>query len=341
MSAGLDTVGRIIALDLMGGDKAPKVNIEGCRAALDSGAKILAFGTEDAVRELHSRVSSSNLATVVCPDVIHPSEAPLHAYRQKPYSSLCQGLLAVSEGRAQAFVSAGSTGAMVVAAVLSLGRAPGVDKPCMGAVIPTSEGRGTFFVDLGASSDVRPQTLVQFAVMGTIYARDVLGWPDPKVCLLNIGLEKEKGNALARKAYALLEKAPISFSGNIEPRDVFTQKADVVVTDGFTGNVFLKTLEGTGVFQLSVLNREIVRAGLEDNATQSLERVIGKVGALLDYTTYGGAPLMGLNGCVIKCHGSSDGRAIANGIREARIYLEKNVTSTFTKMLSDVVQKGE
>ncbi len=331
----------VVALDLMGGDDAPHANIEGCQRAVDSGARILALGTARAVELLRSKVTSSRVETEVWPEVIVTHEPPLQAIRQKRDSSIPRGLLAVKEGRAGALVSGGSTGALVAGGVLILGRAPGVDKPCLGTVIPSATGRGTFFVDLGASSDVRPPTLVQFAIMGHIYARDVLGWPEPKVCLLNIGQEAEKGNALARKAYGLLERAPINFGGNIEARDVFSGTADVVVTDGFTGNVFLKTCEGTSGFQMWALRREISKGALRRAVAVVLKPAFSEVKELLDYTAYGGAPLMGLTGCVVKCHGSSDGKAMANGIREARTFVEKNVTATMVKTLSDVTPEGE
>ncbi len=326
-----------IALDLMGGDGAPNTNIEGCRIALERGTRVLALGTQKAVHLLENKISSPNLATEISPSVIEPEEAPLRAIRNKRDSSVYRGLMAVKEGRAGAFVSGGSTGALVAGGVILLGRAPGVHRPCLGVVIPTLSGKGVFFVDLGASSDVRPHTLVQFAIMGNIYARDVLGWNDPKVSLLNIGREAEKGNAVVRKAYNLLKKAPLSFAGNIEARDVFSGEADVVVADGFTGNVFLKTCEGTAMFLMSAIKREISSGMVKRAAASVLRGAFDRAKDLLDYASYGGAPLMGLAGCVVKCHGSSSGEAIANGIREARTYLEKDVTGTMVKTLASVI----
>ncbi|MGI6643849.1 MAG: phosphate acyltransferase PlsX [Bacillota bacterium] len=341
MLSQLASAREVIALDLMGGDGAPYANVEGCQRAVDSGARILALGTAEAVELLNSKVASSSVETEVWPEVIEPHEPPLQAIRRKQDSSIYRGLLAVKEGRAGALVSGGSTGALVAGGVLVLGRVPGVDKPCLGTVIPSVTGRGTFFVDLGASSDVRPQTLVQFAVMGYIYAREVLGWQDPNVCLLNIGQEAQKGNTLARKTYELLEKAPIRFGGNIEARDVFSGVADVVVTDGFTGNIFLKTCEGTAGFQLWTLKRELSKGPLRKAAALLLKPAFNTVRALLDYTAYGGAPLMGLNGCVVKCHGSSDGNAVFNGIREARAFLERDVADTMIRTLSEVTIERE
>ena len=171
-----------------------------------------------------------------------------------------RGLNAVKAGQAGGFVSAGSTGALVAGGVLIIRRAKGIDRPCLGMVLPSRSKPGVLFVDLGASSDVRPETLVQFGLMGRIYAERVLGWDEPTVGLLNIGAEEGKGNMTARKAYSLMQAAPLNFVGNVEARDVFFGKADVVVTDGFTGNVFLKTCEGTVLFQMETIREQVDRS---------------------------------------------------------------------------------
>jgi glycerol-3-phosphate acyltransferase PlsX len=330
-----------IALDLMGGEHAPKSTIEGALKALESGVTVHAFGTEEAVNALLTRWERPGLTVTVCSQAIQDHEHPLKAIREKEDSSIHQGLLAVKEGLAGAFVSAGSTGAMVAGGVVILGRATGVDKPCMGQVLPTADGKGVFFVDLGASSDARPHTLVQFAILGKVYAMEVLGWKDPSVRLLNIGAESEKGNALYRKAYSLLAEKLEGFSGNIEARDVFSGKAQVVVADGFTGNVFLKACEGTSAFLLSALRSEVTSTFARKAAAGVLRPAFSQVKALLDYTAYGGAPLLGLTGCVIKCHGSSDREAILNGIGQARAFLEKDVASIMMRSLSESVREEE
>jgi len=325
-----------IALDLMGGDGAPLSNIEGCLAALEKGIRILALGDEKAVSLVTSRGSFSNLETQVCSEIILPEESPVRAIKAKRDSTITQGLLAVKNGRAGAFVSAGSTGALVAGGVLLVGRAKGIDKPCMGTVFPAKNKRGVFVVDLGASSDVRPETLVEFGVMAKVYAEKVLGWQNPKVALLNIGIEPDKGNALAKKAYELMQKAPFDFCGNIEARDVFSAKADVLVTDGFTGNIFLKTCEGTATFQMEVIKDEITRGTIPKLAAFLLRPSLRRVRDVLDYSAYGGAPLLGLQGCVVKCHGSSDGRAIANGIYQAHKFLEQDVAHIIAESLSNI-----
>jgi glycerol-3-phosphate acyltransferase PlsX len=325
----------------MGGDGAPQSNIEGCLVALRKGARILAFGSEQAVFTLRAKGDFEGLSTTVCRETVSADEPGLQAIRDKQDSTITRGILAVKEGAAGAFVSGGSTGALVAGGVLLLGRAKGVDKPCLAMVLPSKGGRGVLFLDLGASADARPQTLVQFAVMGDIYARDALGWVRPGVYLLNIGIEPEKGSVAARKAYSLLKEAPVSFRGNIEARDVFSGKADVIVTDGFTGNVFLKTCEGTAAFQMDALRAELGAGPLRKAAALALRPAFRKVKELLDYSSYGGAPLLGLEGCVVKCHGSSGPMAIANGIEQARRFLLKDVAGVISRTLSEMSTEGE
>ncbi len=336
-----DLVSQTIALDLMGGEHAPESNIGGAIRVLEEGVSIHAFGTHEAVNSLLKRYSEPNLEVTVCTQTIDDHEPPLLAIRQKEDSPIYQGLVAVKEGRAGAFVSAGSTGALVAGGVVILGRAKGVDKPCMGQVLPTADRKGVFFVDLGASSDARPGTLVQFAILGRVYATEVLGWKDPSVRLLNIGVESEKGNALYRKAHALMKQTVPGFDGNIEARDVFSGKAQVIVADGFTGNVFLKACEGTSEFLLHAMKHETTSTYVRRAAAGVLRSAFSDVMAQMDYTAYGGAPLLGLTGCVIKCHGSSNQEAIANGIGQAGAFLEKDVASLLIRSVSESAKEGE
>ncbi len=341
MAAGDTRSSHTIALDLMGGEHAPESTIEGALLALQTGAAIHAFGTEEAANALIARWDGPGLTVTVCNQIIQDHEHPLKAIREKQDSSIHQGLLAVKDGLAGAFVSAGSTGALVAGGVVILGRGAGVDKPCMGQVLPTADGKGVFFVDLGASSDARPQTLVQFAILGKVYAMEVLGWKNPSVRLLNIGTEPEKGSALYRKAHSLMAGTLEGFDGNIEARDVFSGEAQVVVADGFTGNVFLKACEGTSAFLMSALRSEVTSTFVRKAAAGVLRPAFSQVRALLDYTAYGGAPLLGLTGCVIKCHGSSSREAMLNGIGQARAFLEKDVASVMMRSLSESTREGE
>ncbi|HHY44555.1 MAG TPA: phosphate acyltransferase PlsX [Firmicutes bacterium] len=332
---------RLIGVDLMGGDNAPESNIEACLAAAQDGFHLAAFGTEEAVDALESRAGGLSIITVVCSEVVVPDEPPLQAIRRKPDSSIRRGITAVKEGAVDAFVSAGSTGALVAGGALILGRAGGVDKPCLAQVLPDRLQRGVLFLDLGASTDSRPQTLVQFAVMGSAYAEGVLGRENPKVFLLNNGTEPEKGNAVTKKAFELLKSAPVNFMGNIEARDVFSGIADVIVSDGFSGNVFLKTCEGTSEFLMSVLREEITRGLMQKAASLILKPAFSRVRALLDYSNYGGAPLLGLRGCVVKCHGSSGHIAVANGIRQAHRYIVGKVSDVIERTLAALNLEGE
>lgn len=340
--AGTGSAARLtIGLDLMGGDGAPRSNIDACLVALRKGVKIAAFGDEQAVSALLSGGKPEGLTTVVCRETISRDEPPLDAIRDKQDSTIARGIMAVKEGQAGAFVSAGSTGALAAGGVALLGRAKGVDKPCLAMVLPSASGRGVLFLDLGASADARPQTLLQYAIMADIYARSVLGWEKPRVCLLNIGSEPEKGNLTARKAHSLLRAAPLNFCGNIEARDVFTDAADVIVTDGFTGNVFLKTCEGTAAFQMSALKRELGATLLRKLAALALKPAFRRVRDLLDYSAYGGAPLLGLEGCIVKCHGSSGAEAVANGIEQARRFVAGDVARVISETLSEMSNGGE
>jgi len=331
----------VIGLDLMGGDKAPQCNIEGCLVALKRGVSVVAYGSQEAVEGLGSKGSFDNLRTEVCTETISFAEAPLEAIRDKPDSTARRGIEAVKQGTTGAFVSAGSTGALVAGGVVILGRARGIDKPCLAMVLPSENPRGVLALDLGASADARPQALVQFAVMGDAYARNVLGWQDPSVCLLNIGTEPEKGSMAARKAYSLLKEAPVNFQGNIEARDVFLCKADIVVTDGFTGNIFIKACEGTAAFQLDVIRSELSFGLARKAAALTLKPAFRRVRELLDYSAYGGAPLLGLEGCIVKCHGASGAEAIANGIEQARRFLVNDVSRIIGDALAKMSTEGE
>ncbi len=324
----------IIAVDLMGGDHAPDAAIGGCISALKEGTKILALGDENAIERLNKCGNFSNLRTIKCDQVIDTEEQPVSAIRHKTDSTIVKGLTAVKNKQAGAFVSAGSTGALVAGGVLIVRRAKGVSRPCIATVLPSEGEQGVLFMDLGASSDVRPGTLVEFGFMGKIYAEQVLGWRDPKISLLNIGVEKNKGNSIAREAYKMLSEAPLNFIGNIEARDVFTKKTDVVVTDGFTGNIFLKACEGTALFQSNILKHQIHSSKMFKLGAFLLKPVFSKTSQILNYSAYGGAPLLGLNGCLIKCHGSSGAFAMANGIKQALKFLSRDVISIISETLS-------
>ena len=310
-----------IALDAVGTDKAPEPEIRGailaCRALP---VRVHLVGPEVELRDLLDEyLENEDLPILIhhASERIAMDEKAAHAVRAKKDSSMRVGLKLVREGQAAGFVTAGNTGAAMATAKMVLGALPGVDRPALATPMPTSTGRPCVLLDVGANVDCKPQNLAQFAVMGEIYARSVLKIESPRVGLLSIGEEEAKGNDLTHEAYPLLKALPIRFMGNVEGRDIFNGNADVIVCDGFVGNVALKTSEGIGRF---------VRDALRESLNRTVTR---KVGALLsrqafndfrrrlDPTEYGGAILLGVRGVCIIGHGSSNDRAIFNGIRVA------------------------
>lgn len=304
-----------VALDAMGGDFAPEVPVEGAVRALEElpeSLEVRLVGKEDEIRAVLSKhdVSLDRIDVVDAPEIIGMSEKPLAAIRGKRRSSIRVGLELQKSGEAHAFISAGNTGAVMAASTLLLGLHPGVERAAIGAVFPTA-AEPVLVLDAGANIDCTPRELRGFAHIGTVYARDVLGRPEPKVGLLNIGEEAEKGNEAVREAYELLsEDRGLRFMGNIEGRDILSGKCDVVVCDGFVGNIVLKFYESVAHLFKELLDREMERAVLSSPA---MNRVLKH----LDYSEYGGAPLLGVRGVSIICHGSSPARAIKNAVRVA------------------------
>lgn len=327
MSSSLTTV----VVDAMGGDHAPDVVIEGVAAALDADSelRVLLVGPETVV----SPVAGDRLEPVVATEVIDMGEHPAAAVRSKTDSSIVVGCRLVNEGRAAGFFSAGSTGACMAAATLVMGRLPGVARPAIAAVIPAT-GRPSVLLDIGANADVKPEMLVQFAWMGAAYAHVMLGVAEPTIGLLNIGEEPTKGSALAQEAYALLLASVSGFVGNVEGRDIPAGTVDVVVTDGFTGNVALKVLEGLA----SVLFKEIkstLTATLPNRLAASVVAPsIRELKARLDPDAYGGAPLLGVNGVCIIGHGSSSPQAIANGVAATARAIRGDLTGTIARAVA-------
>jgi glycerol-3-phosphate acyltransferase PlsX len=273
---------------------------------------------------------------VVATERIEMAEKPADAVRAKPDSSLVAAVRAVADGRADAVVSAGNTGAMLAAGLLHLRRLPGVLRPAIAAPIPTRGGGPTVLLDAGANADNRPEHLLQFAVMGSIFTRETLGIPQPRVALLSIGEEPEKGNQLTLEAHALLrESADLDFAGNIEARELLRGAADVVVTDGFTGNMALKLLEGTLGDLLDVLREEITATAPGRLGGLLIRPAARRVRTRFDPDTYGGAYLLGLRGLAVIAHGNSGRRALANAIRLASRGVEHGVVERLAEQLSE------
>jgi glycerol-3-phosphate acyltransferase PlsX len=297
-----------VAVDAMGGDRAPGEIVAGALAAAKDGVEPVLFGRRADVEPL-----AAGLEVVHAPDVVAMDEKPSDAAREKRDSSMFAACRAVAEGSAEAVVSAGNTGAMLAAGLLELRRLPDVHRPAIAVVLPAL-ARPSVLIDAGANAEARPEHLLQFAHMGTVFAEEILGTASPDVALLSIGEEPDKGNRLVREAHPLLAEAGLRFRGNVESRDLLAHAADVVVCDGFTGNVALKLMEGTIKTAFQAL-REEVAASLPGKLGGLLIRPAARgVRRRLDPDTYGGAYLLGLRGLVVIAHGNSSRAAIANAI---------------------------
>jgi glycerol-3-phosphate acyltransferase PlsX len=311
-----------VAVDAMGGDQAPSVVTEGAAQAVhqaESDVRVVLFGPEDEVHDA-LRVHADDAAPIAvrhAPEVIGMSEAPAAAVKRKQDSSIHHGLGAVREGQADAFVSAGNTGAVMAAALFVLDRIAGVERPAIVGYCPTIEGR-SILVDVGSSVDCRPEQLVQFARMGAIYAHRIKQVDTPSAALLNIGEEPSKGNEQVKAAYELLEDAEgVNFQGNVEGRELLQHAADVIVCDGFVGNILLKFGESVATGLMEMVKREMKAQQLGPQEQQAVKGVMEGVMEPFDYEERGGLPMLGVNGNVIIGHGSSPARAVRHMILEA------------------------
>jgi glycerol-3-phosphate acyltransferase PlsX len=318
-----------VILDAMGGDRAPEEVVRGAvQAAQRLGVQITLVGHEARITALlrTAGASGGTLAVLAADDVIGMDEHGATAVRAKRRSSIVVGLREVREGRADAFVSAGNTGAVMAGAVFVLGRVRGVERPALGTVFPAAGGSTVLLLDVGANAEARVSYMVQSALMGDAYARGVLGRPRPRVGLLSIGEEASKGNQFVQDVHALLAAEPrITFIGNVEGNAIPTGVADVVVTDGFTGNVAIKVAEGSADLILRELRDALTSKLHYKLAAAVLRPAFRRVRTRIDYSEYGGAPLLGVNGVAIVAHGRSDAHAIVNAVRVARDAVEGGV----------------
>ncbi|MCP2730092.1 phosphate acyltransferase PlsX [Limnofasciculus baicalensis] len=312
-----------IAIDAMGGDNAPAEIVAGAiRAQEELDVEVLLVGDPQAIeaclKQHHS--SSRHVEIVPANDVVAMDEEPLGALKRKPKASINVAMDLVKSRNAQAVVSAGHSGAAMAASLLRLGRLPGIDRPAIGAVFPSMmAGKSVIVLDVGANVDCRPKYLDQFAVMGAVYSQYVLGIPDPQVGLINIGEEPSKGNDLAVRTHQLLEKNPrISFIGNAEGRDVLSGRFDVIVCDGFVGNVLLKYTEAVGEAMLQTLQEELSQGLRGQLGSALLKSNIKRVRQRIDHTEHGGGLLLGVDGICIISHGSAQAPSIFNAIRLAK-----------------------
>jgi glycerol-3-phosphate acyltransferase PlsX len=318
-----------IALDAMGSDRAPRPEIEGAiQAARQYGVRVILVGPEAALRAELRRYSAPAglpIEIVHASEVITMEDKAVQAVRAKRDSSIRVGLRLVRDGQAVGFVTAGNTGAAMATAKIVLGAIPGVDRPALAAVFPTAPGTAAILLDVGANVDCKPHNLEQFAVMGEIYFRSMFGTRRPRVGLLSIGEEETKGNELTREAFHLLKQLPLNFVGNVEGRDLYSGQVDVIVTDGFVGNVALKVSEGVA---------NLVRYTLKETLKATITRQVGYLLSRsafadfkkrLDHTEYGGAPLLGVKGVCFITHGSSNTNAMKNAIRVAAEFAERPI----------------
>jgi glycerol-3-phosphate acyltransferase PlsX len=315
-----------IAVDAMGGDHAPTAIVEGAILAVQEyeDIEIVLVGRKEEI-EPFIKKNVSRLSIIHTEEVIGTDEEPVKAVRGKKDSSLVQVTRMVKDKEVDACISAGNTGAYMTAGLLVTGRMKGIERPGLTIIYPTTNNRPCIVLDVGANMDAKPEHLLQYAKMGRIYAENILGYENPTVGLLNVGTEDTKGNDLMKKTFPLLKEASLNFIGNVEGRDVPFGVADIIVCDGFTGNVLLKVTEGVASSVSAMLKEELTK-----NITSKIGALLLKSGLKsfkkrMDYSEYGGAPLLGLNGVCIKAHGSSNATAIKNAIGQARKCVRQSV----------------
>jgi glycerol-3-phosphate acyltransferase PlsX len=327
-----------IALDAMGGDRAPQVPVDGAIQALElfgEDFEVALVGNEELIeghlKKVHYR--NDRLKVIHASQVVEMAESPTVALKKKKNSSIAIGLQMQKTGDAQAFVSAGNTGAVMAESLIKVKRIEGIERPAIVTIFP-SRKQPVVLLDAGANVDSRPHHLLHFALMGSIYAQEILGRENPKVGLLNIGEEAEKGNDLSKATYQILDNSSLNFIGNAEGRDIFEGAADVVVCDGFVGNVVLKFSESIIHLINSMIRTEISKNPVRRVGALLMKGAYKNIHRTLDYAEYGGAPLLGINGVSVICHGGSSAKAIRNAINVARLTVERQVNETIKSQLS-------
>ncbi|CAH1214342.1 phosphate acyltransferase PlsX [Paenibacillus sp. JJ-223] len=327
-----------IVIDAMGGDNAPAATVEGALSAAAEwpDAQIVLVGDEGRLEPILSKSATkpANLSVRHASEVIGSDDEPVKAVRRKKDASMVVAGRMLKEGEADAMISAGNTGALMTTGLLVVGRMEGIERPALAPMIPTIDDVGVLALDLGANMDAKPEHLAQYALMGSLYRQKVQGIDSPRVGLLNVGTEEGKGNELTKNAYPLLEQLPIRFVGNVEARDVLTAECDVLVCDGFAGNILLKSMEGTAGAIFSLLKEQFSSSLKSKLAAAVLMPELRGLKRKLDYTEHGGAPLLGLSKLVVKSHGSADGNAIKNAVRQARIAIQNQLVESISKEIS-------
>jgi glycerol-3-phosphate acyltransferase PlsX len=329
-----------IVLDAMGSDTHPSPEIKASiEAANRWGETILLVGQEDLLKPLlESHTYPKDLVEVIhAPEVLEMTDKPASAARGKATNSMAVGMDLIKSGAADAFVTAGNTGGAMANALFRLGRIRGVKRPAVAGIFPVRNGH-TVVLDIGANADCKPEYLVQFALMGTIYAQRVFDVKSPRVAILSNGEEPGKGNMLVKETYPLLATLGLNFIGNVEPKELYGGEADVVVTDGFAGNVFLKTSEAVSRFMIEIIRSEIKAAPLTSVGGLLAKPAFGRVAKILDPSEYGAGPLLGVDGLVFIGHGRSDAKALVNAIRVARQAVENELLEGMRQAIQDSIE---
>lgn len=327
-----------IAVDGMGGDNAPGEIIKGCIDAINEfDLEIFLTGQKEKLEEVlkEQNFDNNKLHIVHASEIITNEDKPVKAVRKKKDSSMIVGLNLLKQGEVDAFISAGNTGALLAGSLFRLGRIKGVDRPAIASVYPTSKGI-SLLVDAGANAECKSRNLLEFGLMGSVYADKVLGKKNPSIGLVNIGTEEGKGTPLVKESFELFSKTNLNFYGNVEGRDLPSGIVDVIVCDGFVGNIILKLTEGVGMTIMSMLKDIFTKSAKNKIGALLLKSSLKAFKKNLDYTEYGGAPLLGLKGAVIKAHGSSNAKAIKNAIKQAKVYVEREVVEVINKEINKI-----
>ncbi len=327
-----------IAVDGMGGDNAPEEIVKGCvEASKIIDDELLIIGIEEAIRrELKKYKLDNNRVKIVnASEVITGDDQPVKAVRKKKDSSMIKGISLVKDGICDFFISGGNTGALMAGSLLILGRIKGVERPAIGMAYPLFGNRVAFLVDAGANPECKPRNLLEFANMGSIYMNKVIGAKNPKVGLVNIGTEEKKGTEVLKETYRLLKESSLNFTGNVEARDIPYGVCDVLVCDGFVGNTILKLTEGLASRFSDVIKDMLTSSVRSKLGALMLASQINKLRSDFDYSEYGGAPILGVRGAIVKIHGSSPANAVKNAIIKGRLYVEHDVVGIISRIFEE------
>lgn len=327
-----------IILDGMGGDNAPEAIVKGAVLALkEINTEIVIVGNEEKITKLLKKAKAKDIISVVnATEEITNDEAPVKAVRSKKDSSIVKGLNMLKNGEGDIFISAGSTGALLAGGLFILGRIQGIDRPTLATIYPVIGGTPSLLTDAGANSECKPNNLLEFATMGSVYMEKVMGRNNPTVGLINNGIEEHKGTTLTKAAYDLLKKSNLNFIGNIEARSVPDGICDVIVTDGFTGNAILKTTEGMGLMALREMKKRFTSGPMLKLGTLMLSKQLMEIKKEFNYSEYGGAPILGVKGALLKMHGSSDEVSVKATILKAIPYVEGKVVDIIQESTTDI-----